>query len=42
MVPDPVVRPRQVLIANACSLISAGTEKMIRELARKSVIGKAR
>ncbi|MEK7469138.1 MAG: bi-domain-containing oxidoreductase [Planctomycetota bacterium] len=41
-VPDPVARPGQVLIANVCSLISAGTEKMIMELARKSLIGKAR
>ena len=41
-VPDPVVRPGQVLVANAASLISAGTEKMTMELARKSLLGKAR
>jgi predicted dehydrogenase/threonine dehydrogenase-like Zn-dependent dehydrogenase len=40
-VPEPVVRPCQVLIANAFSVISAGTEKMAIELARKSLIGKA-
>lgn len=41
-VPDPLVRPGHVLIANACSVISAGTEKMALELARKSLLGKAR
>jgi predicted dehydrogenase/threonine dehydrogenase-like Zn-dependent dehydrogenase len=40
--PDPVARCGQVLIANAASVISAGTEKMTTELARKSLIGKAR
>lgn len=40
--PDPLARPGQVLIANACSLISAGTEKMALELAKKSLVGKAR
>ncbi len=41
-VPDPMARPGQVLIANVCSVISAGTEKMAMELARKSLLGKAR
>jgi predicted dehydrogenase len=41
-VPDPVVRPGQVLIANTASVISAGTEKMVMELAKKSLLGKAR
>ncbi len=41
-VPDPVVSPGHVLIANVCSVISAGTEKSTIELARKSLIGKAR
>ena len=41
-VPDPVARPGQVLIANAASVISAGTERAAMELARKSLIGKAR
>jgi len=41
-VPEPVVRAGHVLIANACSLISAGTEKMVMDLAKKSLLGKAR
>jgi predicted dehydrogenase/threonine dehydrogenase-like Zn-dependent dehydrogenase len=41
-VPEPGVRPGHVLIANAYSVISAGTEKMAIELARKSLLGKAR
>jgi predicted dehydrogenase/threonine dehydrogenase-like Zn-dependent dehydrogenase len=41
-VPEPLVRPGHVLIANACSIISAGTEKMVLELAKKSLLGKAR
>ena len=41
-VPDPIAKPGHVLIANARSLISAGTEKMAIELARKSLLGKAR
>ena len=41
-VPEPVARAGHVLIANACSLISAGTEKMVMDLAKKSLLGKAR
>jgi predicted dehydrogenase/threonine dehydrogenase-like Zn-dependent dehydrogenase len=41
-VPAPMVRSGEVLIANACSLVSAGTEKMVLDLARKSLLGKAR
>ncbi|ABK19004.1 bi-domain-containing oxidoreductase [Syntrophobacter fumaroxidans] len=41
-VPEPLARPGHVLIANACSLISAGTEKMVMDLAGKSLLGKAR
>ncbi len=41
-VPTPVASPGQVLIANQYSLISAGTEKMVMDLARKSLLGKAR
>ena len=41
-VPDPIARPGYVLIANARSLISAGTEKAAMELAQKSLLGKAR
>lgn len=40
--PDPVVRRGQVLIANYRSLVSAGTEKMVRDLSKKSLLGKAR
>ena len=41
-IPAPVCGPNQVLIANACSLISAGTEKGVVALARKSLMAKAR
>ncbi|HPG00935.1 MAG TPA: bi-domain-containing oxidoreductase [Kiritimatiellia bacterium] len=41
-VPDPIARPGYVLIANEASVISAGTEKMAIDLARKSLLGKAR
>lgn len=41
-IPAPVVEPGAVLIQNVCSLISAGTEKMIIDLAGKSLLGKAR
>ena len=41
-VPDPIARPGEVLIANAASVISAGTERIAMELASKSLIGKAR
>ena len=40
--PAPVCGPNQVLIANARSLISAGTEKAVIALARKSLLAKAR
>ncbi len=42
IVPEPMVRPGHVLIANVCSIVSAGTEKMIMELAKKSLLSKAR
>ena len=41
-IPEPMVQPGHVLIANAASVISAGTEKMTMDLARKSLLGKAR
>ncbi len=41
-VPEPLARPGQVLIANRSSLLSAGTEKMVLELTKKSLLGKAR
>ncbi|HYE97860.1 MAG TPA: zinc-binding alcohol dehydrogenase, partial [Planctomycetota bacterium] len=39
--PEPLVRPGHLLIANARSLVSAGTEKTAIELARKTLVGKA-
>lgn len=41
-IPDPIVKSGHVLIANAFSVISAGTEKAAIELARKSLLGKAK
>lgn len=40
--PEPLALPGELLIANVASLISAGTEKSIMGLAKKSLIGKAR
>lgn len=40
--PDPVAGPGLVVIANRASLISAGTEKSTVELARQTLLGKAR
>lgn len=39
---DPIARTGEVLIANRSSLISAGTEKMVMDIAKKSLIGKMR
>ncbi len=41
-VPQPAVADGHLLIANRASLISAGTEKMARELAQKSLLAKAK
>jgi predicted dehydrogenase/threonine dehydrogenase-like Zn-dependent dehydrogenase len=41
-VPAPMVTPHHVLVALSTSLISAGTERHVVELARKSLLGKAR
>ncbi len=41
-VPPPQVRPGGVLVHNRCSLISAGTERGMVELGRKSLLGKAK
>src|SRR5690348_17666504 len=41
-VPDPLAPPGGVLVANAASLISAGTERYVVELAQKSLMAKAR
>ncbi len=40
-VPDPIATPGHVVIANAASAVSAGTEKTLRGLARKSLLQKA-
>jgi predicted dehydrogenase len=40
--PAPIVQAGQVLVASAASLVSAGTERHVVELARKSMVGKAR
>ncbi|MBT8399849.1 MAG: bi-domain-containing oxidoreductase [Rhodothermia bacterium] len=42
VVPPPVLQPNGVLVATAASLISAGTEKMLIDLAQKSLVGKAK
>ncbi|HZL56301.1 MAG TPA: hypothetical protein VFC21_04435, partial [Bryobacteraceae bacterium] len=41
-IPGPVAAPGQVLIAEVASAISAGTERYVVDLARKSLLGKAR
>ena len=41
-IPDPITLPGQVLVAEMASAISAGTERYVVDLARKSLIGKAR
>jgi predicted dehydrogenase/threonine dehydrogenase-like Zn-dependent dehydrogenase len=41
-VPEPAPRSGGVVVRNAASLISAGTEKMIIDFAGKSLLGKAR
>src|SRR5438552_2703683 len=41
-VPAPALHPGGAIVRTACSLVSAGTERMIIELARKSLLGKAR
>ena len=40
-VPPPVCAPQGLLVATAASLVSAGTEKMIVDIAKKSLLGKA-
>lgn len=40
--PDPIAVPGALVIANVASVISAGTERYVVELARKSLLGKAR
>ena len=41
-VPSPVAQRGRVLVRTAASLISAGTERMTVDMAKKSLIGKAR
>ena len=41
-VPTPVVRPGNLLVHNRCSAVSVGTEKLMIDLARKGLLGKAR
>ena len=41
-VPPPVVAPGCVLVRNAYSLVSAGTEKATVAMAQASLVGKAR
>jgi len=41
-VPAPAIAPGQVLVRNAYSVLSPGTEKMAMDFARKSLLGKAR
>lgn len=41
-VPSPVLRPRGILVRNAASLISAGTERMVVAFAEKNLLEKAR
>lgn len=41
-VPDPVCSPGEVLVQNVASVVSAGTERYVVELTKKSLVGKAR
>ena len=41
-VPPPALRSGGVLVATHHSLVSAGTEKMVMDMAKKSLVGKAR
>lgn len=41
-IPDPQVRPGTALVRTACSLVSAGTERMVVEFAEKNLLDKVR
>ncbi len=41
-VPEPALRPAGILVRNEVSLVSAGTERLMVELANKNLLGKAR
>ncbi len=40
--PAPIALPGQVVVNTICSVVSAGTERYVVDLARKSLLGKAR
>ncbi len=42
LLPDPIAPAGHVVVANATSLVSAGTERYVVDLARKSLLAKAR
>src|SRR5665213_976007 len=41
-VPAPIVRPKNLRIASIVSLVSSGTERMLVDFARSSLLAKAR
>ena len=41
-VPPPICKDEGILIETTASLVSAGTEKMIVDIAKKSLLGKAK
>ncbi len=41
-IPDPQVRPGTALVRTVCSLVSAGTERMVVEFAEKNLLDKVR
>jgi hypothetical protein len=41
-VPPPALDENGILVATTASLVSAGTEKMIVDIAKKSLLGKAK
>jgi len=41
-VPEPACKPGGLLVHNRASLISVGTEKLMIEMGKKSLVGKAR
>jgi len=40
--PDPIPDATEVLVATSCSLVSAGTERAVRQLASASLLAKAK
>jgi predicted dehydrogenase/threonine dehydrogenase-like Zn-dependent dehydrogenase len=41
-IPEPILRPRGVVVQNHFSIVSAGTERASVEFARRNILGKAR